>query len=104
MGVSVDVNGVRNADGKLAKMIELRFQCDELGTSYPLELIDYFEGTDALEYDSSEKMLREMMEVSLKYGLNIPGLLGGDIEYGDGLIIDLTKMPEDIKRLRVYMS
>jgi hypothetical protein len=104
MGVSVYVNGIRAADGRLGEMAALKLQCDSLGISYPVELETYFKGTDALDMDVAEDIVVAATEMNLKYDLRIDGLVDGDPEYGDGMVIDLRKLPKDIIQLRVSMG
>tara|TARA_R110000824_G_scaffold526_3_gene3335 strand:+ start:5681 stop:5995 length:315 start_codon:yes stop_codon:yes gene_type:complete len=103
MSVSVSINGRRATDGKLLHMANLAIQCRELGVDYPPQLVEYFSGTDALDIDDVEGIMREAIEVDLQYDLEIPGLLHGEAEYGDGALIDLTKLPKDIVALRIHM-
>lgn len=107
MGASVFISGVREPDGKLGDMLDLLEQCDKLGVKYPPELVDYFKGTEVLEmkYDR-EAAIQTATEFDLEYGplAKINGLVEGNVEYGDGATIDLTKLPDDIKKLRIYMS
>ena len=105
MGVSVFVNGVRSHDGKLGEMADLKVLCDSNEMSYPPELVKYFEGSDALDMRERSDVIKAATEVSLRYDLrNIKGLTNGDVDYGNGMIIDLSKLPDDIKKLRIYMS
>ena len=105
MSVNVHIYGVRDPDGKLGDMIQLMEQCDKLEIPYPDKLKEYFKGTEALDMGTSDLAIKAATEVSLgKWGLNIEGLVDGDVEYGDGMIVDLSKLPEDIKRLRISMS
>ena len=103
MSVSVFIAGQRDEDGRLRGMANLKTECDRMGLSYPPELIAYFEGTEALEHDSIDAIVRCATEVNLKYELKVDGLIEGDPAYGEGAIIDLSKLPTDICRLRVYM-
>ena len=100
------MSGVRDPDGKLGEMMDLKEQCNKLNADYPQQLVDYFDGTDVLDSGGDrDYLVRMATEVGLKYGgLKIDGLVEGDVEYGDGMTIDLPKLPDDIKKLRVYMA
>ena len=105
MGCNVRVVGVRDLDGKFKDMVALKNLCDKTKASYPKELINYFEaaieehGTDDLE-DLDDEGMQEIMA-----GMEIPDdATEGDPDYDDGMFIDLSKLPKDIKKLRVYMS
>ena len=105
MSVNVYVAGQRDSDGKLAQMADLLVRCNTLDVEPPAEVAAYFSDIELHGCPTVEKLIDAATEVSLHYDdLTIEGLLEGDVEYGDGLVIDLTKLPEDIKRLRVYMS
>ena len=100
---SVSVVGQRDPDGKLADMVALKELCQKNSVTYPDELKEYFKGTDALEMKDAEGTIREATEVGLNE-LKIDGLLDGDVEYGCNMIVDLTKLPDDIKKIRIYVS
>ncbi len=105
MGCSVFAVGIRDLDGRFKDMVALKLMCDKTKTSYPKELLAYFEdaieehGTDELEDLEEETMERIMKEV------NIPDeACEGDVDTDDGMLIELSKLPDDIKTIRVYMS
>jgi len=104
MSLSVHIKGVRHPDGKLRKMAEFKLRCDDLEIAYPDDLREYFKGTDALDSVDMGLIIRSAIEVDLRYDLQINGLIHGEVEYEDGAIIDLEKLPDDIKQLRIYMS
>jgi hypothetical protein len=104
MGVGVRVSGIRDVDGKLSDMLDLKSQCDKLRIAYPPELRDYFRGSDALNMSNRADAERAAVEVTLGvYGL-LPSVAEGCVEEGDGMVIDLPKLPDDIKRIRIYMQ
>lgn len=102
MSVSVYINGVRDATGKLRDMAELVVRCRKLGFDPPKEVADAL--GEAIYLGDIDEIVRAATEVSLKYDLKIDGLLEGNPEYGNGVVIDLSKLPPEIKKLRVYMS
>lgn len=104
MSVSININGIREPDTKMRDMVELMKQCDKLGIPYPQELEDYFAGTEALDMELPEDAIEAATEVSLQYGLGITDLVEGIVEYGDGAVINLSLLPDDIKKIRIYMS
>jgi len=105
MSVNTYVSGIRNKTARFDDMVDLKMFCDKLTVSYPEELIDYFNGTDALEMDDKADVIKEALEVSLNYDLcGIVGLTKGNIDTDDGMIVDLSKLPDDITKLRIYMS
>lgn len=50
MGCRVQVKGMTEPTDKSEKMFKLKEACDQADTSYPEELVEYFKGTDVLEY------------------------------------------------------
>lgn len=113
MGCSISVHGVRDLDVDFKEMIAIAKMCKKKNVSLPKEVIEYFEplrsGFDSIEdmKNIDEKSVGEYMsEVSLTWdlGKKIKGLTTGDPDCGDGMIIDLSKLPQEIKKLRIYMS
>lgn len=102
MSVSVHINGVRDPEDGLREMAELVLRCRKLGFDPPKEVADAL--GEAVYLGNVDEIVRFATEVSLKYNLKIDGLIEGDAEYGNGVVVDLTKLPPDIKKLRVYMS
>lgn len=58
MSIDTEVVGVRDIDGKFAKMLAVKMACDKAGVDYPEEVDDYFDG----ETGGSEDELRQKME------------------------------------------
>ena len=103
MSVTVSLKGRRGSDGKLAEMARLAFNCNGLKCDYPPQVVDYFRGSDALDHGSIEGIMQAAIEVDLKYEL--PEVLSGSgVEYGEGMVIDLKKLPDDIVAIRVCMN
>jgi hypothetical protein len=105
MGCHTYAVGIRDLDGKFKDMVDLKLMCDKTKVSYPQELEDYFKkaikeyGSDDLKYLSEERMTSIMTEMAIPKDART-----GDVEYNDGMIIDLSKLPADIKKIRIYMS
>lgn len=94
MGVSVRVHGVRKKDGKWDKMAKIKQACDEADIGYPAEVEEYFEWPN----ESLEVNWMEMQECSLRqFGK-------GDPEYGEGFIIRMEDIPEDVEAIKVSMG
>ena len=104
MGVDVYVSGIRDVDGKLSDMLDLQSQCDKLRIAYPPELRDYFRGSDALHMSNRADAKRASVEVDLSSYGPLPFVAKGSVEEGDGMVIDLAKLPDDIKWIRIYMQ
>ena len=98
------INGVRDQDGKLNDMLDLKGMCDKLNTAYPKELEDYFSDTEVLDLNlPKDELKRRASEVCLESAHE--GLIvEGRIPYGDGALIDLEKIPKDIKYIRVFCT
>jgi hypothetical protein len=92
MSVSVYIIGLKEpAPDYLAKLKAYK-ACEEANVEPPPELLDYFDGVQ------SEYIPGDGMEVEIDEAVN------GDVEYGDGAVIDLSKLPEGVTKIRVYMS
>lgn len=97
MSMSTHVFAVRDLDGRFKKMMDLKLACDDLGVSYPAELVEYFEHPN-----ESEGYLREAMEtVELPEGL-IQQRTTDDAE--DIWEVDVTQLPEEVKKIRFVNS
>ena len=95
MGVEIFIEGLREAGPQLDSMLDLKRKCDELKMDYPPQLVEYFEGTDALEM-RNEYARNEALSVDIR--------VEGDVMYDDGAYIDLSELPEDVKKIRIYCS
>lgn len=105
MGCDTYAIGIRDLDGKFKDMVDLKLMCDKTKVSYPRELVDYFapaikeHGTDELKYLDEKAMESIMTEMQIPKEART-----GDVEYKDGMFIDVSKLPKDIKKIRIYMS
>jgi hypothetical protein len=92
MGVSTHIIGLKEPTVEYLAKLEAYRACENAGVEVPKELEDYFDGLrcDCVPDDG--------MEVSIE------GAMTGTVEYGDGAIIDLSKLPEGVTRIRVYMG
>ena len=107
MSVSVHAVGVRDLDAEFDKMFELASSCHDAMVSLPKEVQEYFE--DYLdEYGSlpvfESKLNRlELERYMFEEPINGDGIVidGGHFG-GDGMIIDLSSLPSDIHKIRIY--
>lgn len=102
MSMSVNIKGVReHRNSKLSDMVDLKLLCDKLKIEYPDDLKLFFRNDeDILDSSSRDYILQEAREVDL---VDIdPDIVIGDVLYGNGAIINLDKLPSDIKQLRIY--
>ena len=104
MGVRVSIYGAMDPEGKLSDMLDLAELCEQLETAYPPELVSYFKGTEVLDLAERRDRQKAATEIHLKYDAEIPGLLEGDPESGDGCRVNLHLLPDDIKHLRICME
>ena len=91
MGVSVHVTCIRPPTAEYKKKLRAYKSCIEAEVTPPRELCRFFEDRD----DPSE----DGMETDLPHEAT-----DGEVEYGEGMVIDLAKLPPGTTRLRVYMS
>lgn len=86
MGAGIYVEGVNPISKETVEQAEMDAkEIEKLGISVPQEVQDIV--------DSYE----------IGRGIEIKQACKGDIEYGDGMTIDLTQIPPGIKKLRIYM-
>lgn len=96
MGMCSRVNGVRDLDGLFAKMIQAKLACENAGIGYPQEVIKYFKG----EHSCDESYLRQEMEsVDIQQAVE-----PWRQEMEDGFVVDLSKLPEGVKKIRFINS
>jgi hypothetical protein len=102
MGMSMYVEGIKLPDEDFKKMLAAYHACEEAGIPIPKEINDFFEGETPDE-------LGVVVQLGSEYG-----------DYGDernhlcceifsenghnGYIIDVSKIPEDIKFIRFVIS
>ena len=112
MGCDIAIHAVRDLDVDFNEMIAIAKMCKKKKVSLPKEVVEYFkplkdkyeniEDMDSIDEDSiAEHMAEEHVEYDLKH---IQGLCSGDTDTEAGLVIDLTKLPKEFKKLRIYMS
>lgn len=97
MGCSIGVEGVRDLDGRFAEMMEVKQLCDKRDMSYPKEVQEYFKGY----LGESDEYIKKGMEA-----IEIPKAAQreGSNDYQDFIEIELSKLPEELKVLRFYLS
>jgi hypothetical protein len=87
MNIRVNVGGVKIVTAKDRKMFGVWQKCQDNGTEIPTE-VKHFLLAEAQEIN---------LEDSLARGDNYP-------ECGEGLTIDLRKLPKDIKMIRIEVE
>ena len=96
MGMSTHVSGVRDLDGRFARMMLAKLACEGAGIGYPKEIANYF-GTDA---DQSEDFLRQEMET-----VDVGGAVSEFSRVGTyGWQVDLSALPDGVKAIRFENS
>ena len=94
MGMYVDVKGVRDLSMNFEKMMNVKKACDDADVGYPVVIEEYF-GSNV---DESEDMIRSEMELAdIAYIETHP-------DSADVYEIELSKIPEDIKKIRFIIS
>lgn len=91
MGMSTHAVGFRPPDKQWKKMKRIWEDCEEAGVSIPKEVEKFFQGESpgdapGMEIDLGEAVTRYNAEMC------------------DGYEIDVTKLPEGVKIIRVYNS
>ena len=99
MGMSTNVSGVRDLDGKFAKMIAAKLACEAAEVDYPEEVRKYFCTPGASVGEDEDYLRREMESVNIKVAVTKCGREGTD-----GWEVDLSKLPEGVKAIRFENS
>ena len=96
MGMSTRVSGVRDLDGKFAKMARIKEMCDKEKISYPREVEDYFDyPEESVSYNK-----QEMEEVGIEDLVE----RNESVEMSDIWEVDLKKLPKEITKIRFANS
>ncbi len=99
MSMSTFIRGVRDLDGKFASMLAVKLACEEAGVEYPQEVQNYFCGQTLEPEDyflEPENYLRREMEF-----VDISAAVRKDAGKAvEGWIVDLSKLPEEVKAIR----
>jgi len=95
MSMSTSVVGVRDLDGKFAKMLAVKQACDEANVSYPLEVVDYFEGE---AHETPRYLVGKMEEVKIKVNQST------DLSSTNTWTVVLADLPPDVKAVRFRNS
>jgi hypothetical protein len=96
MGMSTSVIGVREFDGKFAKMLAAKLACDEAEITYPPAILEYFGGAAG---ESVDYLRREMEEIDVKAAVT-----QGSENSADWIEVELSKLPFDIRAIRFRNS
>ncbi len=103
MSISIGIVGIVDFDkGKFKNMLELKRLCDKNEADYPKKLCDFFD-----QYFKDEEGYKNWKELDNDYikecmgEVRIENAVKGEVMYGDGAIVDLSKLPEGIKFIKV---
>ena len=96
MSMSTRVYGVRELEGKFAKMLAAKQACDAAELGYPAALNDYFIGEVG---ESAEYLTKRMSSVNINVAVTETTSDGVD-----GFEVDLSKLPEGVKAIRFENS
>lgn len=95
MSMASFVSGIRDLDGKFAKMMKAKLACEEAGAAYPAEVREYFKCPE----ESEDTLRRDMESVDINDATS---------EYSrdatDVFDVDLSKLPEGVKVIRFENS
>ncbi len=102
MSMSFHVKGVRDLDGKFAKVIAVKVACDAAGLAYPVELKDYCKApnsTYSLASESVEHITREMEEMDVSQAV-----IESKEDGSDFFEVDLSKLSPEVKKIRFIVG
>ena len=94
MGMSTYVKGVRDLSVKFEMMMNIKKVCDKAEVSYPAELHEYF---GDMIHEHPDMIRSEMEEMDIKYIETHP-------DTSDVFEVDLSKLPEDVSKVRFILS
>lgn len=94
--MGIHIRGVRDLDGEFQKMLEVKLACDKAGIEYPDAVDSYFDG--AAE-ESEEYLRHEMEELDITQAVSEEPAEDYDVR-----LIDLSKLPTDVKQIRVTIT
>lgn len=92
MSVSVKLTAVRPANAEYKQKLKALKACQAADVEVPEELDAFFDEYENPPSDGMETSLYDSPAVT------------GRVEYGDGAVIDLSKLPPGTTHLRVWMS
>jgi len=92
MSMSTHIQGLRDIDGKLKKMLEVKKACEDAGILYPKELQDYFGGCAE---EAREYLIDEMRDITIP-------TTAYQAEGKEGLEIKVEDIPKECKIIRFY--
>ena len=99
MGVSYVIRGVRDLNRKFDDMYSILRVCVDGGVTIPKEVSEYFSQVEDEGYEletlSRKDLQKYMKEVEIEFE--------GSIEHDGSAEIDLSKIPSDVKFIRIYM-
>ncbi len=101
MSMSTHVVGVRDLDGEFAKWAKIKEACDEAGSGYPQQMVEYFRRVSRMSpVEALEDLRREAQE------MNIDAAVSRDPSRDsyDTWVVDLSKLPADVKAIRFSNS
>ncbi len=98
MGMSKHVVGVRDLDGRFAKMLAAKLACEEADVEYPNEVRNYFSclGAEA----TADNLRIEMQQVDIEIAVR----KWADGDCRDGFEVELALLPEGVKAIRFYTA
>jgi hypothetical protein len=97
MSVSIHLQAIIPIDGDVyRKHKAVVIACQAAGVPVPVESAVFFD--DGEDREVTESGIR----VDIRYGVR--GAVTGDVMYGDGAFIDLSKLPPGTTKIRVYAS
>ncbi len=104
MGLSIRVTAVIPHEGESYQShLKVKEACLRAGVPIPVETEVFLSPADAPESDGYEEVTELGLEHSLKYGKHADAMRG-EVMYGGGACIDLQKLPEGTRYIRVQAS
>ena len=97
MSMGSNVYGVRDLDGKFAKMAKVKKACEEAAVEYPKEVREFF-GKHGV-HEPLEHLQKEMEQIDITSAVT-----RSSADSQDMFDVDLSKLPKDVKAIRFVNS
>ena len=95
MSMSTHVYGIRDLGGRFDDLMKIKRACDWAGTSYPIEVTNYFKDPG----ESEEYQKGEMEQIDISNAVS-----NANKDSSSGVIVDLSKLSDEVKSVMFLNS
>lgn len=109
MSISINIAAIKAITEKDVRYVNIFVMCNDGGVEVPRTVVDYIRkslGDEVLETLRDGGCAQHDDEAFLYGAIEIPlyGRYEGDVMYGDGVVLQLSDLPEGTVALRIYSS